>query len=222
MLQKLKEIFLGNRDNRWICWGGRDGVPPHDEAFNSSDKCQICGLPRPSTPRTDKDKLLLVALTILNLGSGITTIKGATQIFPGFVGYSSGFTIQGLLFLLVSGSTLKHAPRLKWLTVASLSAISVYTSFFAYYGTLAGDKEIGDSIDRARAAHRYLVSKVYTPIETKVSQLESDIKTKEKEIEKESIPYCGPKCNKLKSEKKILVAKLNKLKPEKNKLLQTI
>ena len=84
-------------------------------------------------PKPKRDIKLLIALTILNIGSGFTTMRGAAQILPRLVGWSSGAAIQALLFLLTSGSTLKHDPFSKWMAVGAFSILSVYTSFFAYY-----------------------------------------------------------------------------------------
>ena len=63
-MQKLKEIFLGNK---WICQGGRDGQPYHGPTYNKIfNKCEICGLPRPRrVKKVNRNKLLFVALFTL-------------------------------------------------------------------------------------------------------------------------------------------------------------
>ncbi|NET24605.1 hypothetical protein [Okeania sp. SIO1I7] len=79
--------------------------------YNVNNKINIEAKPK-------KDIKLLIALTILNITSGFTTMYGAAQILPWYVGWSSGAVIQALLFLLTSGSTLKHARWLKWNTIS--------------------------------------------------------------------------------------------------------
>ncbi|MGB7441827.1 MAG: hypothetical protein WA919_12220 [Coleofasciculaceae cyanobacterium] len=205
----------------WTCQGGKDD--PHPIEYNNSEKCIQCGRSRQGVSdeqKPQKDNLLLAALTILNLGSGITTMLGAAQIFPRFLGYSSGAVIQVLLFLLVSGSTLKSFSKLKWLTVGSLSIISVYTSFFAYYDTLVGQERKQKTIEQATVAHQKLVREVYAPIEQKSDELESEVKTITKRIEQEikgnresGLPGCGEICKNLKNEREALEAKIEKLKP---------
>ena len=147
--------MLRRKSRKWECVGNRDGKPPHPSYINDSDWCEICGCPRPGLSKKEgksKDINLLTALIIFNLGSGFTTIYGALKIFPWLVGFTSGSAVQTLLFLLVSGSTAKHAPRLKWLAVASLSSISIYTSFFAYYDAIAGrnDEEFCEHYGRGK------------------------------------------------------------------------
>ncbi|NET41854.1 hypothetical protein [Okeania sp. SIO2B3] len=136
-------------------------------------------------PKPEKDTKLLIALIMLNITSGFTTMYGAAQILPWYVGWSSGAVIQALLFLLTSGSTLKHARWLKWMAVGSFSIISVYTSFFAYYDTLVSETREKDGLNRAISAHQNLVNEIFTPIEEKAQQLEDEIRAKNQEIENE-------------------------------------
>ncbi|NEQ65721.1 MAG: hypothetical protein F6K21_09510 [Symploca sp. SIO2D2] len=122
------------------------------------------------------DKPLLVTLFILNIGSGCTTVLGATQILPGVLGYAIGGTVQLILFLLLSGLTAKHAPLRKWLSVMVFSFFSVYTSFFTYYNKLTEGVQNIRSYDQATAAHQKLVSDIYTPLKTQVESLNSEAK----------------------------------------------
>ncbi len=138
------------------------------------------------------DKLLFVALLILNIGSGITTIQGATQIFPLGVGVFSGFAIQAMLFLLLSRLAARHTPVRKWVAVFVFASLSVYTSFFAYYGTLTTNVRSESLRDPAVVAHQKLVAEVYTPLENQLGELQNQIKSyeaqKRKEIEGNGIP----------------------------------
>ncbi|MEB3340272.1 hypothetical protein [Okeania sp.] len=136
-------------------------------------------------PKPKKDFKLFIALIILNITSGFTTMYGAAQILPKYVGWSGGATIQALLFLLTSGSTLKHARWLKWMAVGSFSIVSVYTSFFAYYDTLVSETREKDGLNRAISAHQNLVNEIFTPIEEKAQQLEDEINAKNKQIKDE-------------------------------------
>ena len=221
-MQKLINNLFRRQSSPWECIGGRDGRPSHPSFVNHSDWCQICGAPRPEAPKPggSTDIFLLIALIIFNLGSGFTTIYGALKIFPWLVGITSGAAIQALLFLLVSGSTAKHAPRLKWLAIASLSSISVYTSFFAYYDAIAGRSNEGERIERAKTSHQNLIQEVYNPIEQKAIQLKSDIDTNKKKIEEEiagrrasGLPGCGDICTELTQKNEKLLAQYNKLQP---------
>ena len=167
-----------------------------------------------------KDSALLVALAILNLGSGFTTIYGAAQILPRFVGITTGAAVQALLFLLVSGSTLKHAPKLKWLAVGSFSIISVYTSFFAYYDFLTASTAKQDSLSRATAAHHNLVQEVFAPINEQAENLKSKINNTENLIQQEikgqrasGRTGCGNICIPLKQQKEDQQNQLNQINP---------
>jgi hypothetical protein len=175
--------------------------------------------------QSGKDRTLLVALTILNLGSGFTTIYGAAQILPRLVGVTTGAAVQALLFLLVSGSTLKHSPRLKWLAVGSFSIISIYTSFFAYYDFLTASKAKQDSLSRATSAHQNLVQEVFAPIKGQAEQLEGEIKSKDNQIQQEiagkrrsGLEGCGQTCKDLKDEREALQVNLDQISPVVNRL----
>ena len=138
-----------------------------------------------STLKPQQDIKLLIALIILNIVSGFTTMYGAAQILPKYIGWSGGAAIQTLLLLLTSGSTLKHARWLKWMAVGSFSIISIYTSFFAYYDNLVKETREKEGLNRAISAHRALFNEVFNPIEKKAQQLENEIKTKDKQIKDE-------------------------------------
>ncbi|MEM1170246.1 MAG: hypothetical protein AAGJ08_14500 [Cyanobacteria bacterium P01_H01_bin.35] len=163
----------GNNENNGN--NGNNGSNPNFQTNNHIN----------TEPKPEKDTKLLIALIMLNITSGFTTMYGAAQILPQYVGWSSGAVIQALLFLLTSGSTLKHAPWLKWMAVGSFSIISVYTSFFAYYDTLVSETREKDGLNRAVSAHQNLVNEIFTPIEEKAQQLEDEIRAKNKQIEDE-------------------------------------
>ncbi|NEQ75490.1 MAG: hypothetical protein F6K23_22010 [Okeania sp. SIO2C9] len=176
-------------------------------------------------PKPKRDIKLLIALTILNIGSGFTTMRGAAQILPRIVGWSSGAAIQALLFLLTSGSTLKHDPFSKWMAVGAFSILSVYTSFFAYYDYLVVETREKDGFNRAISAHQNLVREIFTPIEEKAQQLENEIKSKDAEIERElkgegltGIVGDGPRVEQLRREKDKLLIRFDQVKPVANEL----
>lgn len=226
-------------DYFWTCSGTDNN--PHPQRILYKDECPECQRKKPRKrppqapnepgpgpkdpgnnhsvgnrePKPKKDWGLLVALAILNLGSGFTTMHGAAQILPRFVGYSSGAAIQALLFFLVSGSTLRHARFLKWLAVGSFSIISVYTSFFAYYDLLVSKTREEDIVNRANSAHQNLILEVFTPIQDKAKQLQRELDSTERLMEKEvrgerisSERGKGPEYRKLQVQKENLEIKL--------------
>ena len=214
--RQRKKPDVINSDSHFINNNGNNGS--NKQTYNRNQKINI-------EPKPKKDIKLLIALTILNITSGLTTMYGAAQILPRLVGWFSGAVIQALLFLLTSGSTLKHAPWLKWMAVGSFSIISVYTSFFAYYDTLVSETRKKDGLNRAISAHQNLVREIFTPIEEKAQQLENEIKSKDKQIEDEidgqrrsGLTGCGDICKDLKDEREKLQIRLNQVKPVVNKL----
>lgn len=235
MAKNFWQSILGNQSedqeqsNKWEC-PRCNQVNKIIEKNCKNPECKypqanIVGYDSTEKAKPNRDNTLLAALTVLNITSGYTTIKGALQIFPGFLGYFSGSIIQILLFLLVSGSTLRHAPKLKWLAVASFSTLSVYTSFFAYYEFLAGAEQTKSAKRRAEDARSSLIAEIYTPIDRKVTELESAIDIKAQRIENEiagnrvsGLPGCGDICKQLKNEKEELEEKRDQLRPTKNKL----
>ncbi|NER01912.1 MAG: DUF1822 family protein [Okeania sp. SIO3C4] len=102
-----------------------------------------------------------MALIIVNIVSGFTTISGAVEILSRYLGWYFGASIQALLFLLTSGFTLKHARWSKWMAIGSFSIISIYTSIFAYYDNLLAETRKKDALNRAISAHQNLVNEVF-------------------------------------------------------------
>ncbi|AFZ38320.1 hypothetical protein Sta7437_4892 (plasmid) [Stanieria cyanosphaera PCC 7437] len=218
---------MNKKPKKWRCYGGRNGQPGHKETMvNIRQKCNKCGEDQPNVSTSSeqtkpkKDVTLLALLTVLNIGSGYTTIKGALQMFPVPLAWSVGGVIQTLLFLSTSRYILNHAPKRRWLTILVGSTLSIYTSFFAYYEFLTSEGQKQQALERASTAHDSLVFEVYTPIERKVSNLKSEIETKELRIEEEiagnrasGLPGCGSICKQLKNEKEELQNRYNKLLP---------
>ncbi|MCB9780744.1 MAG: hypothetical protein H6742_19405 [Alphaproteobacteria bacterium] len=120
------------------------------------------------------DRVLLFLLLLLNLGSAVTTVLGARQVLPSPVGEVLGLTVQGMLFLLLAGAAARHAPLRRWLVVAVFGAFSVYTSFFAYYRTLAGHAVEAEGLDRAHQAHAAFVAAVQQPAVEQLARLETE------------------------------------------------
>lgn len=217
---------------QWRCYGGRNGKTPHGETKVSlGQKCKRCGEAQPNVStslektKPKKDVTLLSLLTVLNIGSGYTTIKGALQMFPVPLAWSIGGVIQTLLFLSTSRYILNHAPKRRWLTILVGSTLSIYTSFFAYYEFLTSEEQKQQALERASTAHESLVFEVYTPIERKVSNLKSEIDTKTQLIQREEagerpsgLTGCGEECNELKIKREELEDRYNKLLPVANNL----
>ena len=179
----------------------------------------------PTAQKSKRDWPLVGALTILNLGSAFTTVRGASQFLPIFVAYPMGITIQGVLFALIARLFLKHAPLIKWVVVGGFSTFSVYTSFFAYYDLLTGETREKDRIERAKSSHESLVGEVFTPIQNQVDSLEIEIDVINKKIERETQGGrggrpggCGKVCRQLKEEREILEEQKAQLKPLVNRL----
>ena len=126
--------------------------------------------PAPDRPRNDR--VLLFLLLVLNLGSAATTVMGARQVLPSPLAEVLGLAVQAMLFLLLAGAAARHAPLRRWAVVAVFSAFSIYTSFFAYYQTLAGEAVAESGLDRAHQAHAAFVSATWQPALTEAGRLE--------------------------------------------------
>lgn len=124
---------------------------------------------QPAPPRSDRALLLL--LFLLNLGSAATTVLGARQVLPSPLAELLGLTVQGILFLLLAGFAARHAPLRRWLVVGVFAAFSVYTSFFAYHRTLAGEQVEAEGRGRAAQAHAAFVSAAWQPALTERDRL---------------------------------------------------
>ncbi|MCB9697620.1 MAG: hypothetical protein H6738_12635 [Alphaproteobacteria bacterium] len=107
--------------------------------------------------------MLLVILAALNVVSAFTTVMGARQVLPWPMSDVLGAAVQLMLFVALAGFVARHAPIRKWLVVGVFSFVSVYTSFFAYYGEIAGDSLAAGNLDRARQAHARFVDAVWQP-----------------------------------------------------------
>lgn len=114
---------------------------------------------------------------MLSLGSAFTTVLGARQILPSPLAESLGLLVQTMLFLILAGATARHAPARKWIVAFIFAGLSIYTSFFAYYGQLAGDAVEAAGKDRARQAHAAFVAGVYPPLQQQLSGLQSEARS---------------------------------------------
>lgn len=199
--------------------------PPNGDSNGVNGTGQTDPEVPPESEKSKRDWPLVGALTILNLGSGFTTVRGMLQIFPSFFAYPMGVTIQGILFALVSRLFLKHAPLIKWIVVGCFSTFSVYTSFFAYYDLLTGETREKARIERANSGHKSLVGEVFTPIQNKVNSLESEIGIINKKIKDEiqgerggRDEGCGKVCQQLKEEKEMVEGQKAQVEPLVNRL----
>lgn len=113
-----------------------------------------------------RDRGLLLALTLLSAGSMGTTLLGAKQILPSPLAEVVGVSVQAMLFAMLAGFMLDHAPVRKWLAVGVFSVISVYTSFFTYHDELTGTAETGAQLEVALQAHAIVTGTLYTPLRT--------------------------------------------------------
>lgn len=118
-----------------------------------------------------RDTVLLILLTLLNLGSAYTTLLGGRQVLPWPMSDVLGVTIQAMLFLTLAGFAVKHAPIRRWVVVGVFAAASIYTSFFAYYAQLAGEANAAVDLDRAHQAHAAFVDALWQPAKTEVARV---------------------------------------------------
>ena len=116
--------------------------------------------------------MLLLLLTLLNLGSAYTTLLGGRQVLPWPMSDVLGVTIQGMLFLTLAGFAVKHAPIRRGLVIVVFAAASIYTSFFTYYDQLAGDANAATDLDRAHQAHATFIDALWQPAATQVARVE--------------------------------------------------
>jgi hypothetical protein len=110
----------------------------------------------------DRDWVLMGLLAVLNLGSLLTTMLGASELLPEPMSYILGFAVQVMLFTLLAGFAGSHAPLRKWLAVAVFASACVYCSFFAYYGQLQEGEEQHRQLALAETRHAELVKAVYS------------------------------------------------------------
>ncbi|MEQ1506516.1 MAG: hypothetical protein ABMB14_30085 [Myxococcota bacterium] len=122
----------------------------------------------------DRDWPLLGLLAVLNIGSAYTTVLGARQILPYPMSDVLGFSVQGMLFLMLAGFAVRDAPVRKWVVVALFASASIYTSFFTYYGELAKEADQRQELDVALQTHATFVSAVYQPARSRIDMLSSE------------------------------------------------
>lgn len=138
-----------------------------------------------------KDLYLMGPLLLLNLVSGYTTIEGAKLALGGDasvtgIAVAAGVSIQGILFILLSGSAAKHAPLRKWIAVAIFGFFSIYTSFFAYYSTfMSTDQMEGVDYNYAEVRHQELVDDVVDPFQAEFNRVSASYKTLNRAIDDE-------------------------------------
>jgi hypothetical protein len=131
------------------------------------------------------DGPLLLGVILLNGVSGFTTVQGAMQILSGPAGIVAGVGIQFMLLILSSGKSARHAPVKKWTAVVVLSTVSIYTSFFSYYGIMTHEKKALTA--RSLAVNAFVSQKttIFEPIDTKVAKLAGEMKQIEGQRQKE-------------------------------------
>jgi hypothetical protein len=129
-------------------------------------------MPTPPAPRPDR--ALIVLLFLLNVASAWTTIHGARQVLPTPLAEALGLGVQVVLFLLLAGVAGRYARTRRWVAVGVFAVASVYTSFFAYYETLAGEAADAASADRAAQSHAAFVAAVHAPVLAEAGQLERE------------------------------------------------
>ena len=163
--------------------------------------------------KTQKDLTLLIPLLVLNVASGYTTIHGA-ELALGDAGIAiiAGISVQGILFILLSGNAAKHAPIRKWLAVLVFGFFSIYTSFFTYYDTfVTNDQMVGASYMYAETNHQALVDTAVNPILEEFRGVDATYQSLEEEIRQEEggdgetgLPGRGPRATSLIQQKNAL------------------
>ena len=134
----------------------------------------------------ERDFLLILILAFFNVASGYTTITGANTILNNFgLAFFLGGFIQLGLFLMLSDFVMKRAPLRKWLAVIVFTFVSVYTSFFTYYISLAAKSDQNMAFDKAEKAHQKLFADVYTPMKERLRKLQEEAATLERKADQE-------------------------------------
>lgn len=128
----------------------------------------------PDASRGRPDRALIALLFLLNVASAWTTVMGARQVLPWPLSDALGLGVQVVLFLLLAGVAGRYAHTRRWIAVGVFAVASIYTSFFAYYDTLAGDAAEAASADRAAQSHAAFVADVYAPVVAQAGQLERE------------------------------------------------
>ncbi|MEQ1571764.1 MAG: hypothetical protein ABMA64_39415, partial [Myxococcota bacterium] len=140
---------------------------------------------RRPTPSGGTDRALIALLALLNVGSLYTTVVGARQILPWPMSDVVGLTVQLMLFLTLAGWVGRFAPVRRWLVAIVFAGASVYTSFFAYYGQLAGASLASINLDKARQAHARFVDDTWEGQLAEVERLEQQAARKFDQAERE-------------------------------------
>jgi hypothetical protein len=141
---------------------------------------------RPKRKSEERDFLLILILAFFNVASGYTTITGANTILNNFgLAFFLGGFIQLGLFLMLSDFVMKRAPLRKWLAVIVFTFVSVYTSFFTYYISLAAKSDQNMAFDKAEKAHQKLFADVYTPMKERLRKLQEEAATLERKADQE-------------------------------------
>ncbi|HEY9703457.1 MAG TPA: hypothetical protein V6C58_13475, partial [Allocoleopsis sp.] len=137
-------------------------------------------------PKQKKDTILMVLLIFANIVSGYTTIDGASKVLPIQWAWILGSFIQILLFLALADLIMKTTPWRKWLTVALFTFLSVYTSFFTYYTTLAGNVNTQNEFEKTVQTHNKFVAEVFTPLENRLRDQKTQAKISRQKADKEA------------------------------------
>jgi|GEM_PF-1374005 hypothetical protein len=137
-------------------------MPPNGRRANTARKSQ-------------RDWVLLVILFAFNLWSAGTTVIGAQQVLPLQLAWVGGIAVQAMLFCILAGWAMPRSIMRRGIAVIFFSIISIYTSFFCYYGSLTGNVHQRDAYSKAAQSHRTLIASVYTQAKEKSSSLQTEI-----------------------------------------------
>jgi hypothetical protein len=123
-----------------------------------------------------KRNLFLTLILLLSFVSGATTITGAQQILPEGIGFMAGFVVQSFLFILLAElHPKKFSSTAKLFLICILMIASIYGSFFAIYDKIGGEDNASKKSDYASQSHAKLYGEVFTPLKTKLDQLEHEV-----------------------------------------------